>query len=68
MTLVDLALLNILCYAVIGRKDNILPSKFTSKGENTVEMMAGFLPMCLGELTGFPVTAKDSVAFDLPVG
>ena len=49
-------------------KNNIPPSEFPSKGENNVEMMAGVLPVCLADLTGFPVTAKDSAAFDLPGG
>ncbi len=44
-----------------------IPSfEFPSKGENTMEMMAGCLRVCLAELTGFPVTAKEAAAFDLP--
>lgn len=49
-------------------KNIIPPSKFPSKGENNVEVMAGFLPVCLA-VTGKPVNpAKDSAAFDLPGG
>lgn len=31
-------------------------------------MIGGLLPVFLAELTGFPATAKDSEAFDLPGG
>lgn len=48
---------------------HIPPSEFPSKGEDNLEMeMDGLLPVCLAELKGFPVTAKDSAAFDSPGG
>lgn len=49
-------------------KNYVPPSDFLQEGENNVEMTAGFPPACLAELTGLPVTAKDSAAFDLPGG
>lgn len=62
-----LSYINILYFNVFSRKD-VSPSKFTSKGENNVQIIAGSLSVCLAELTDFPVTAKDSAAFDLPGG
>lgn len=60
--------INILYFMLSLTWKNIPFFKFPSKGETSMEMTAGSLPVCLAELTGFPVTARESAAFDLPGG